>query len=114
MIVDDQGGEPDGAPVPWHPPGALDVLDACVREADRQAEMLSRIDKALGCALASGDLRPGLPLLQSIDLLRQESQALARVLRIVAEDPSPDRRLDVAQLSGCIPVARQRARMLAP
>ncbi|MDG4649244.1 hypothetical protein P6F26_12375 [Roseibacterium sp. SDUM158017] len=88
-----------------------DVLRACVIEAERQADALGRIDNAVGEVLAAGTRPADMRMLQTVDLLRQEAQALSRILRLVSEGRSPDVVLSGADLAARIPLAEQRARL---
>ena len=113
MIVDDDGAAAPGPDATRPRLTAQELLSACVLEAERQAEALTRLDAAVGLALSGGTARADPRMLQQIDLLRQESQGLARVLRLVEQARSPEDVLDAAALSGCLPVADQRRRLMS-
>jgi hypothetical protein len=113
LIVDD--GEQQaaaGAPDP-RAPSAREMLGACVREAERHADALGSLDAAVGRILATGTVATELGALQGLDLLRQEAEALSRVLRLVATADGPDQPLDAQDLVACVPVAAQRARLMS-
>lgn len=93
------------------------LLSACAGEAERHAAGLSGLDAALGAILSEGrmrsdDLDPA--LLQQVDLLRQEANGLARLLRLIVESGVEDREIDPSVLRDCLPTANQRHRVLGP
>lgn len=101
MIVVDAG--PEGVAIPDLPDriAGADLLSACAAEAGRQAAALAELDIAIGLALAAlRAAETGAPTdpalvprlvrdLQLADRLRQESLGLARVLALLAAQPSP-------------------------
>lgn len=90
---------------------AGEILERCVTEAERQAETLARIDAAVGAALAAGNANGDPEALQALDLLRQETHALSRVLRLVADQGSRDAIIPGEALAACVPMAAQRLRL---
>lgn len=85
------------------------MLVACAEEATRMAEALARLDQVLAIIRLPPD---NIPLaLQQIDLLRQEGFGLARILRMIAEDPDPARTLDPEAVAAALPVWAQCARL---
>ncbi len=92
---------------------AADILAACVREADRHARALARMDKTVGAALESGQGAIDHKTLQELDLLRQEADGLARMLHLVTSMPSAGSLIDAASIARCVPLAAQRARLTA-
>jgi hypothetical protein len=85
------------------------MLTACSKEAARLAEAISRLDQLLSTILPPGGQIP--LAVQEIDLLRQEAEGLASVLRLVAFDPTPERILNPVEVSGTIAVWAQCQRL---
>lgn len=92
-----------------------DVLFACAAEAMRHASELTGLDAALGAALtAETDNGWGLDptILQKVDLLRQEAEGLSCVLKLLSRQQADTAVVDNAELSACLPTAKQRNRLL--
>jgi hypothetical protein len=113
LIVDDEGTPSPGSETTRPYLTARELLSACVREAERQAEALTRLDAAVGLALIGDATQADPRVLQKIDLLRQESQGLARVLGLVDTARSPETVLDAGAVAACLPVADQRRRLMS-
>lgn len=92
---------------------AVDVLSACVAEAERHANAISQMDRAIGAALENGSGAIDAQTLQTLDLLRQEAEGLARALNLATSMPSPDTVIDAEAMTRCVPVAAQRARFMS-
>lgn len=112
MIVEDNSGRnaPDALS---REKTADELLRGCVTEAERLADAMTRIDDAVGRALVAGASMVNPGILQAIDLLRQEAESLARVLRIVAEHGSSEATIDDGALSEAVPLGAQRARLMS-
>lgn len=92
---------------------AGELLAACAIEAERQANALVQVDRALGEALLGGSPDTDLRTLQLIDLIRQELSGLSGVLQLVAEEGSPENIIDVERLTARVPVAAQLDRLMS-
>ena len=131
--------EVEGAPAPTaqvadgedEAAGAL--LLACSAEAARLAAELALVDAGVAAALGANSVRPpsaataghasakaapSAPALavalQSVDLLRQESAALAQVLALLAQHGHCEGRIPAACLAAATPLAAQRKRLQTP
>jgi hypothetical protein len=113
LIVDDNGAPPTDAPLVSRNQTAREMLLACAAEAAFQADALERLDAAVGQAVIDGTVTVDPRVLQSIDLLRQESRGFADLLGLVAAETSPEAVLDGAVVAACMPVAAQRGRLLS-
>ena len=111
LIIDDHSeGGPQGPSTGQHSTAAK-ILAACVIEAERQAKALARMDTAVGAALGTGQATIDHKTLQALDLLRQEADGLARMLRLATSMPSADSVIDASSISRCVPIAAQRVRL---
>lgn len=94
------------------------MLHACAAEAGRLAQSLSDFDHAVGAVLSaktppvssSPTMQLG-PMLQEVDLLRQEAAGLAGLLDLIAKDSLPPQMLDAGALAGAIRLQSQRHRL---
>lgn len=125
MFVDDRSigappHIPDAAAIP-----ARRLLQACAREAWRQAAEAARLDAAFGDVLAAtgtpapdgtsqGLTRTISEKLQQIDRLRQETQGLAALLDHLAALPSLASPVSTDQLRSCVPLVTQQDRLMSP
>ena len=101
-----------------------ELLGACATESQRLAEALTQFDAALGLAVGAlgrsvrgeradqGTVSALVADLQSVDRLRQEGEALARILALVAALPSLSTRVPRADVEARVPTGAQRARLL--
>jgi hypothetical protein len=88
-----------------------DLLNACAAEANRQAAAVQDLDGFVGDVLMRGAAAADPKALQKLDLLRQEAEGLARVLQLVAAQAERGTLVDGHDLTACLPLAAQRARI---
>jgi hypothetical protein len=102
---------PDTAPAapPTPVTTVAEMILACADEARRIAVALSDIDHAVAEAIMPlGDIPHGL---QGIDLLRQEAEGLAAIMRLIVEDPTPDRTLQPEIVAKVLVLSAQHDRL---
>jgi hypothetical protein len=104
--------------------GMADLLAACAAEAARQAATLAELDTAIGATLellrsadTAGSTDPTVVSmlareLQMADLLRQESEGLARVLALVSDGRGLSDQVSGAEIGACVRLGALQARML--
>ncbi len=101
------------------------LLRSCAKEADRQARLVADLDRTLGSALLGLGTAPDqtsitrlraalIGDLQLADRLRQESEGLARALRLLTAAKTLSDRLEVAEVLAIVPNGALRHRLLAP
>lgn len=110
MLFDDLPEEEPSVAAPPPERAFAATFHAAVAEAAHQARMAGVIDRELGDALAGPDARIPARTLQRVDLLRQELEGLAHLLRFLAQRPMPDELLAGDRIAACTPLAEQRAR----
>lgn len=92
---------------------ARDLVSACAAEARRHADALHHLDTAVGTALSGGGGALDHRALQTLDLLRQEADGIARLLALASDMPSPDAIIASDAIARCVPLAAQRARLVS-
>lgn len=112
MLFDDLPDEPVAAPATLPDRGLAATFHAAVAEAAHLARMAGVIDRELGEALARPVPGASIPArtLQRVDLLRQELEGLAHLLRFLAQRPLPEEALAGDRIAACTALAEQRAR----
>jgi hypothetical protein len=87
------------------------LLIACVSEAERQASAISDLDKLVGEVLTKSQIVTDAASLQKLDVLRQETEGLASLLRLVARQTAFDSPIVDRDIVDCAPLANQRERI---
>jgi hypothetical protein len=88
-----------------------DLLLSCALESKRQAHSMKSLDLLVGDLLLKGSAAANPLALQKLDLLRQESDGLARVLELLARQADPKEPLDTEKVASCLSLSLQRDRI---
>lgn len=112
MFVDDNtpAQPPSGNQLqkPWSLP---ELVFACALESKRQAEMMDALDNLVGCALGARGPVIDTKMLQQLDLWRQESHGLSRLLQLSASMANDRHPVCDADVKACFSLETQRARI---
>jgi hypothetical protein len=109
MAPDDEENRPSA---PGHAAmTARQLLIACRQEAGRLAAGMDKLDHILAAAIAE---LPAVTLksLHLIDLLRQETSGLARLLELICDEDIATRSINYADILAASPLQKQRQRLV--